>query len=125
MKVMPQRALHVFQTNTCPICNQVLRMNRIAGVTVYHCPEAIEYQTSKGVQSQSHYEVESDSKDTIQNVYALPFCVTNFSNQARSRVFKLDAEGQRPWKFLADVPFLNPSQMDAMINRIYSFFPNE
>lgn len=125
MKVMHPKPQHVFQTNTCPICNKVLKVSRIAGVTVYRCEEVVEFQTSKGAQTQSHYEVECDAKDTIQSIYTLPFCVTNFSNQAKSRVFKLDSSAFRPWKLLADVPFLNPVEIDSMVNRLKSFFPNE
>lgn len=104
-----------FQTQECPLCNKVLRLKSMSGVTTYYCPE----EGPEG-SYESHYEVESDAKQSIQHIYAFPYAVDNFANSRKSRAYLWD--GAR-WQFLKEIPFLTAQPQESLLNQLYDAAP--
>lgn len=100
-----------FQTHECPLCNKMLRVKVQSGVTTYYCTN----EKAPGNNGKSHYEVETDGKQTIQHLYAYPYAVDNFANAARSRVYQW--KGTR-WSFLKEIPFINAQTHDTLLNHL-------
>lgn len=105
-----------FQTHECPLCNQVLRLKSVAGVTVYFCPTECNQEGNY----KSHYEVESDAKQSIQHIYAFPYAVDNYANSGKSRVYLWD--GAR-WQFLKEVPFITAQPEETLLDHLYNTAP--
>jgi hypothetical protein len=82
-----------------------MRFKSVAGVSTFYCPD------TEGGNNTSHYEVESDGKQTIQHIYAFPYAIDNFSNATRSRVYHW--KGNR-WHFIAEMPYINPQSLDIL-----------
>lgn len=104
-----------FQTHECPLCNKVLQLKRISGVTTYYCLD----EGPEGSYT-SHYEVESDAKESIQHIYAFPYAVDNFASSKRSRVYLWD--GVR-WQFQKEIAFLTARPQESMLDYLYSEAP--
>ena len=96
-----------FQNQQCPLCNKVLKLKSLAGVLTYYCPD----EDTEGGNNTSHYEVESDGKQTIQHIYAFPYAIDNFANATRSRVYHW---GGSRWKFIAEIPLVSPQAPDTL-----------
>lgn len=105
-----------FQTHECPLCGEVLRFGKLAGVSTYYCRNA----GIPGGNNKSHYEVEIDAKESIQHMYAFPYAVDNFANATRSRVYKW--QGSR-WQLLKEVPLVNPRPHDELLKHLRTFIP--
>lgn len=105
-----------FQNQQCPLCNKVLKLKSVAGVTTFYCPDE---DTADG-NNNSHYEVESDGKQTIQHIYAFPYAVDNFDNATRSRIYLWD--GKR-WQFFKEVSYLKPQPQEIMLDLLYTVAP--
>lgn len=106
-----------FQVHECPLCGEVLRFGKVAGVSVYNCKNA----GTPGGNNKSHYEVEVDTKETIQHMYAFPYAVDNFASATRSRVYKWqDAK----WKLLGEVPRIHAQRHDELMQHLQTTFPH-
>lgn len=79
-----------FEIHQCPLCYKGMRSKFAHGVTTYYCP----------AEETSHYEVETDGKQTIQHMYAHPYAVDNFIGSSKSRVYKWN---DTRWKFVKEV----------------------
>jgi len=105
-----------FQTHECPLCKRVLRLKKMAGVTVYYCPD----EFALGNNGKSHYEVEADDKQTIQHIYAYPYAVDNFANASRSRIYHW--KGTR-WHFIKEIPFVTARDHNDILNYLSATIP--
>jgi len=104
-----------FQTNTCPLCNKVCTLKKIAGVTVFSCPTE-----AQGLpKPKSHYEVEFDSKTEIQHIILFPFAIDTFGNSSKSRVYHAhNTEDQQKWRLVMEVPVIRAEEESKMLERI-------
>jgi hypothetical protein len=68
----------------------------------------------------SHYEVETDGKQTIQHIYAFPYAIDNFANAGKSRVYLW---GETKWHFLMEVPFVTAQSQDSLLEHLYNVAP--
>lgn len=105
-----------FQTHECPLCNKVLRLKSNSGVSTYFCPDECETDGNY----KSHYEVELDTKQSIQHLYAFPYAVDNFANSGKSRVYLWD--GNR-WQFFMEVAFITAQPQESLLKHLYSVAP--
>jgi CRISPR/Cas system-associated protein Cas5 (RAMP superfamily) len=99
-----------FQVNECPLCGKVLNFRTSYGVTVYYCP----------AETKTHYEVETDGKETIQHIYAFPYAVDNFVNSIKSRVYTWN---DTRWKFVKEVPRIVPTNQNVLLAHLQSEIP--
>lgn len=107
-----------FQSQQCPLCNQVLKLKSSCGVSTFYCPA----ENTEGGSNTSHYEVESDGKQTIQHFYAFPFAVDNYINATRSRIYHW--KGTR-WQFLTEVPRIDPQETGVLRQYLNLVVPHE
>lgn len=107
-----------FQNQQCPLCNKVLKLKSVCGVATYYCPT----ENTEGGNNTSHYEVESDGKQTIQHFYAFPYAVDNYINATRSRIYHW--KGSR-WQFLKEVPHIDPQEMEVLRQYLALVAPDE
>jgi hypothetical protein len=109
-----------FPVNSCPLCNQVLQLRKVSGVTVYSCPATFEFNSVTGVKPRSHYEVECDKDQCIQHVYVDDWCIDTFDKGAKSRLHKLRTQEDGPsrWKFVVEVPRIVATQEDQLRARL-------
>jgi len=109
-----------FPTNSCPLCNRVLRLRRVSGVSVYDCPVTFAFNGPNGLKEKSHYEVECDNDQCIQHVYVDEWCIDTFTKSTKSRLHKLVSQEDGPsrWKFVVEVPRINADLEDRLRERI-------
>jgi hypothetical protein len=105
-----------FQTHECPLCGEVLRFGKIAGVSMYYCRNV----GAPGGNNKSHYEVETDGKETIQHLYAFPYAIDNYASQGRSRVYSWVGS---KWKLIREVPRIQAKTQDELLAHLQSTFP--
>ena len=108
-----------FQVSECPLCGNTLKMKMAYGVTTYYCAK----------ESKPHYEVEADSKETIQHAYVFPYAVDTYVNSTKSRVYRWR---DSRWKFVKEVPrvvLTRQSELLSFLKHIVPLpgtpFPNE
>lgn len=106
-----------FQNHECPLCNKVMRLKSVAGVSTFYCPD----DDLEPGNNTSHYEVESDGKQTIQHMYAFPYAVDNYASATRSRVYYW--KGTR-WHFITEVPAILPQPQDTLKKYLELLIPN-
>lgn len=99
-----------FQTNECPLCDKVLKLKKVSGVSCYYCP----------AEAKSHYEVETDTKTTIQHMYAHPYAVDNYENASRSRIHQWKNDR---WSFMHEVPRVVPRQTEELLAHLQRVAP--
>lgn len=110
-----------FETKTCPLCGNVLKMHGSHGVTITSCPSTIKLINGR---EQSHYEVEADTKQSIQHMYIGPWGVDNFLNGNKSRVYKQMSRGAAvKWQLVTELPFLKADTEENLLNRINRLVP--
>lgn len=108
-----------FETNVCPLCDKVLRLRKIAGVTVYQCDTFIDYEGPTGPYSKYHYEVEVDANMSIQHIYVGCWGIDNYSNATRSRIHKAcERNGTVGWKLVTELPYIRPEAADVLLARV-------
>ena len=105
-----------FPTSVCPLCDKVLTLKQVAGVSVFACPT----QAEGLVKPKSHYEVEMDKKAEIQHIIVMPFAVDTFGDASRSRVYRMVGveEGQQKWRLMMEVPVIRAEAQDKMLERL-------
>lgn len=111
-----------FETNTCPLCGNVLKMQRSYGVTTVSCPTINKYHNGE---EKSHYEVEFDKTQGIQHMYVGSWGIDNFLNGTRSRVYKqMSTAGVAvKWQLVTEIPMLKPELEENLLNRINKLVP--
>lgn len=102
------------------MCNRVLRLRRVSGVSVYDCPAMFAFNDPGGVKEKSHYEVECDKDQCIQHVYVDEWCIDTFTKSAKSRIHKLQEQENGPnrWKFVVEVSRIQADQEDRLRTRL-------
>jgi hypothetical protein len=105
-----------FPTNVCPLCDTVLKLRRVAGVSVFECPT----QAEGLVKPKSHYEVELDKQAEIQHIVVMPYAIDTFGNASRSRVYRMVGleEGQQKWRLMMEVPVIRAEAQDKLLERL-------
>lgn len=104
-----------FQFNTCPLCDEVCQLHKVAGVTVFRCPtESLDIPEEK-----SHYEVELDNKTEVQRIIVYPFAIDSFLNSFKSRVYHATIkDNQTAWKLVMEVPLIRAESEARLLERI-------
>jgi hypothetical protein len=106
-----------FQTNVCPLCDKVLKFHQVAKVNVYSCHAHTNY-------GKSHYEVEYDKHATIQHVYVGDWCIDNFENMTKSRIYKRELRtGGEKWLLVADSFYFSLDTEENMLIKLNKLFP--
>jgi len=105
--------MNKFETNVCPLCGNVLRMRKVSSVSIFACPTDSEHSTS-------HYEVEQDTKTSVQHVYVGPWSIDSFGDSNKSRIYKRTTrpDGSMRWQMVKEIPLLRTSSQDQMLDRI-------
>lgn len=100
-----------FQTNVCPLCDKVLQLNMVAGLTFFSCPTR-----ATGLEhDKSHYEVEFNKTHEVQRTIIFPYSIDTFSENSRSVVYRMI--GQR-WKRLTEVPTIRIETPEKLSERL-------
>lgn len=106
-----------FQTNVCPLCDKVLKFHQVAKVNVYSCHTHTPY-------GKSHYEVEYDKHAVIQHVYIGEWCIDNFENMSKSRIYRRErkADGEK-WLLVADHFYFSLDTEENMLAKLNKLQP--
>jgi len=113
--------IHSFETRQCPLCDKVLQLKVAGKVQVYKCPEEIAFtQEGNDTEARSHYEVELDGQMDVQHMYAGNYAIDNFANGNKSRIYfwSQNDQGYYRWKFVTEVPRINPGPAEKLEGRI-------
>lgn len=103
--------MNKFETNVCPLCNTVLKMRKVSGVSIFQCPNTT---------GQTHYEVEQDAKTAIQHVYVGPWSIDTFGDSNKSRIYKQTprGDGTMRWQMIKEMPLIRACAQDQLLDRI-------
>lgn len=112
--------LHSFELRQCPLCGKMLQLKVASKVHVYKCPVTIELPQEDKAETRSHYEVEVDGKMDVQHMYVGNYSIDNFGNGSRSRIYHWSAneKGIYRWKFVTEVPRIQPTEYDKLEEKI-------
>lgn len=107
-----------FETRECPLCGEVLRFGKIAGVSSYYCKNV----GTPGGNNKTHYEVEIDTKESLQHIYVFPYSIDNVASSGRTRVYKWkDAR----WRFIKEVQRIHILAHEELYQHLHLHYHHE
>lgn len=105
----------MFYVNTCPLCDKVCQLRKVAGVTFFSCPTQLTDFSQK-----SHYKVEINNNTEVQHIIIYPYSIDSFADTAKSRVYHSAGSQNSPhkWKLVMEVPLIRAEHESKLLDRL-------